>query len=155
MKRRILATLIMTTLSTASWAQCTGSNGAMHLPILQMQTSSWTGGILVNNVSDEDITVKISYTDHNGQSFSGSYQYFANFSASNTPASTSGANLSPGTLGRIHYNNNGNRYLSNGKITWYSDACIDEAITVAYYNQMSQTSRYDGNLFYLNDAQPF
>ncbi len=155
MKNKIISAILLSVVSGMSVAECQGSHGSMHLPVLKMHQSNWSAGFLVNNVSDSTVTVKMSYTDHNGQSYSQTYRYFANFSSANSPTNSDGATLNPGTLGRIHFNNTGSRYLANGKISWYSDACIDEAITVGYYNQVSESSRYDASLNYLNDSQPF
>lgn len=136
--------------------QTVASNG-LYIPTSVTSGSSWTMAYDITNVSDVPITVKLQFTNSNGQPYTPySVSYWENFSGTNTPIDLSaGAVLQPGQLGIILIRDPAPERINVGKMTWFANTCIHEALMVTSWNQYSDSSRYSSGLFYFNGGKPF
>ena len=141
--------------STSSFAEsyCSSSNSIMTPPFFTV--SNWFGYFHITNVSDQPITVKMEFTNTNGNAYSPTTIYYAeNFSASNTPVNLqAGAVLQPGQMGEINIHDNGVRSINVGKLSWYADSCLDKAVYATLRSHNS--SPLSSNLILLNNGKPF
>lgn len=99
--------------------------------------------------------MKLFLTDVNGNSYlPNSATYDDNFSQTNTPIDTTvGATLTPGQLGEIIIDDPSTIQINVGKIYWYSDHCLENAILATQLNVFSSSGRYSGQRFEFNQGR--
>lgn len=155
MRKLIFTIITLVVFSAQAQANnyCSSSNSISTPPFFTV--SNWFGYFHIVNVSDQPVTVKMEFTDTNGNPYGPTTVYYAeNFSASNSPINlTQGATLQPGELGEINIHDNGVRSVNVGKITWYAESCLDEALVATLRSHNS--SPLSSNLILLNGGKAF
>lgn len=164
MKKSLLAIIATTLLSTSSFAEdtCDTANGysksnTIFTPAFYTHGTQWTGYFYVTNVSQEAVTVKLSFTDSIGQAYTPySLTYNENFHASNTPIDlANGAILAPGEAGYIAIHDNNTFAINVGKLSWSSDICLEHALMANYLNTYSPSKGIAAGMHPLNGGKPF
>jgi hypothetical protein len=146
--------------SASSMANCSlpykYTNSILTPPLVTAGTA-WSGSYIMTNVSSYPITIKFNNTDVNGNIYTPfSVTYADNFSAANTPLNlTQGAVLQPGHAGTLTINDPSTVLINVGKISWFSDVCLSDALMVSYVNQFNLSPRITRSLFPLNNGFPF
>ncbi|UAA37718.1 hypothetical protein KIH87_13500 [Paraneptunicella aestuarii] len=136
-----------------------GSTNSLYLPPF-LTHGKWTGYVTVTNTSDKYINVRLHFKNYDGSVYyPQSYELKGEFNSSNSPISTSPINswaiVRPGRSARIGIFEDSYQDVMFGTVIWQTDACIDQALLVAFRSHYSATGQEASTLMLLNDGQPF
>ncbi|XOV81302.1 MAG: hypothetical protein ACFHVJ_10210 [Aestuariibacter sp.] len=153
--KKYLLVLLLGLFSASSLATnyCSSSNSIRTPPFFTV--GNWFGYFHITNISDQPVTVKMEFTNTSGNPYAPTTIYYAeNFSANNTPVNLqSGAVLQPGEMGEINIHDDGVRSVNVGKLSWYAESCLEEALVATLRSHNS--SPLSSNLILLNDGEAF
>lgn len=170
MKNRMLAKVFSVICAAGIWVNsasaaqnCSYENGQwvsgneIRTPGFVTSGPYWTGWFEITNVSDRPITIRMAFTDVDGNEYTPySVSYHHHFNASNTPINlTFGGTLQPGQLGLLGIKDDATNRVNIGKLEWSADGCINEAVMATMYNQYNHTSEYDSGWLPLNGGMAF
>ena len=162
--KTFIITTILSLIASNTYAYCKEispgefeSTNSLRLPSARTHTTAWNNDYVVTNISNTNVTVRMQFTDVNGNEYTPQQVVYSyNFSSDNSPINLiNGAQLQPGETGRLNIDDPSTLDLGIGKITWSSNECIYEALMVRHINQFSASGRYSSGIVDLNGGHAF